>query len=264
MISRFHLLIIAPLLSASFAIGADFHATTCDGVYPRHLQGICTDERAAIFWSWTDALVKTDTVGRILRQAPVANHHGDLCFHKGRVFVAVNLGKFNEPPGKAESWVYVYDGETLAELARHPVPELVHGAGGMAFYAGKFLVVGGLPPDVNENYLYEFDEKFRFVKRHVLASGHTDKGIQTAAFAAGSWWFGCYGVPKMLLRADEQFRLTGKWEFDASLGIAPLADGRFLIGKNNVIKDLGNRGRVVIGRPDPEKGLVLEGASLHP
>ncbi len=255
---RVGLLLLLLVLLTALAPAADFHATMCDGSYPRHLQGICTDERDAIFWSWTDALVKTGTDGRILRRVPVANHHGDLCFHAGRVYVAVNLGKFNEPPGKADSWVYVYDGETLAELARHPVPELVHGAGGMAFHAGKFLVVGGLPPDVNENHLYEYDENFRFVQRHVLASGHTDKGIQTAAFADGSWWFGCYGKPKILLRVNEQFRLTGRWEFDASLGITPLSVGRFLIGQNTAIKDAGHRGRVVIARPDPEKGLVLE------
>lgn len=37
---------------------------------------------------------------------------------------------------------------------------------------------------------------FQFVKKHVLASGHTHLGIQTAAFADGHWWFGCYGRPK--------------------------------------------------------------------
>lgn len=247
------------LISSLSAEPAALQATSCDGVYPRHLQGVCTNERDAIFWCWTDVLVKTDAQGRILKQVPVANHHGDLCYHAGRaVHVAVNLGKFNEPAGKADSWVHVYDGETLTELARHPVPELVHGAGGMAYHDGKFIVVGGLPPGVNENYLYEYDEAFRFQRRHVLAGGYTLMGIQTAAFVNGAWWFGCYGVPKILLRADQQFRLTGKWEFDASLGIVPLVGGRFLIGQNTRIKGVGHKGRVVIAKPDPEKGLVIE------
>lgn len=250
----------APLVAALVNAGEApmLQAASCEGVYPRHLQGICTNDRDAIYWSWTDALVKTDAQGRILKQVPVANHHGDLCFHGGRVHVAVNLGKFNEPAGRADSWVFVYDADTLVEIARHPVPELVHGAGGMAYHAGRFLIVGGLPPGVNENYLYEYDEAFHFRQRHVLESGHTLMGIQTAAFADGSWWFACYGKPQILLRADEQFQLTGKWEFDASLGIAPLAGGRFLIGQNTAIKGVGNQGRVVIAKPDRTKGLVIE------
>lgn len=50
---------------------------------------------------------------------------------------------------------------------------------------GRFLVVGGLPEGVNENYVYEYDRNFKFVKKQALASGHTHLGIQTAAFADG-------------------------------------------------------------------------------
>jgi hypothetical protein len=143
-------------------------------------------------------------------------------------------------------------------LTRHPVPELVHGAGGIAHHNGKFIVVGGLPPEVPENYLYEYDGNFRFVKRHVLASGHTDKGIQTATWAKGAWWFGCYGKPRILLRADENFQFTGRWEFDASLGIEALPDGGFLIGQNTADKSKAHIGRVVIGREDAVNGLSLQ------
>lgn len=233
-------------------------AASCEGSYPRHVQGICTNGKDAIYWCWTDALVKTDAQGRILKQVPVANHHGDLCYHAGRVFVATNLGKFNRPAGEADSWVYVYDGDTLAGLAKHPVSELVHGAGGMAYHDGKFIIVGGLPPGVNENYLYEYDEAFKFQKRHVLASGYTLMGIQTAAYVDGTWWFGCYGKPAVLLRADEKFQFTGKWEFNASVGIVPLDRGRFLIGQNTVVKGKGNQAKVVSAHVDEKSGLVIE------
>jgi hypothetical protein len=234
-----------------------FQSTKCEGVYPGHLQGICTDERDAIFWSWTDTLVKTDARGHVLKQVKVAKHHGDLCFHDGKVFVAVNLGQFNLPAGHADSWVFVYDAGTLAELARHRVPEVVHGAGGIGYHDGRFIVVGGLPVGAKENYLYEYDAKFAFQQRHVLASGYTLMGIQTAAFANGAWWFGCYGVPTVLLRTDPSFQLTGRWQFDAALGIAGLADGRFLIGQNSFARGGGYAGRVVLARPDGEKGLVI-------
>ncbi len=151
-------IIAAPALSGLHSARAAepaFHPAACEGGYPRHVQGICTNGRDSIYWSWTEALVKTDRDGRLLKQVPVASHHGDLCYHDGRVYVAVNLAKFNQPAGAADSWVYVYDGDTLAEFAKHHVPELVHGAGGMEWHDGKFFIIGGLPPGVNENYIYE-------------------------------------------------------------------------------------------------------------
>lgn len=259
------LLVFALALFGLHSARADevFHPTACEGSYPRHVQGICTNGRDAIYWSWTDTLVKTDLDGHVLKKVPVASHHGDLCYHAGRVYVATNLGKFNRPAGEADSWVYVYDGDSLAELAKYPVPEVVHGAGGMEYHDGKFIVIGGLPPGVNENYLYEYDESFHFQKRHVLASGYTLMGIQTAAYADGAWWFGCYGKPEVLLRADEKFQLTGKWEFSAAVGIAPIGGGRFLIVQNTAIKgDDGkvqsNQGRIVIARADEKAGMVVE------
>jgi hypothetical protein len=236
---------------------AAFRPVACEGKYSGHLQGVCTNNKDAIFWSWTVALVKTDRSGKLLAHATVANHHGDLCFHDGKVFVAVNLGKFNEPEGKADSWIYVYDAETLKELARHPAPEAVHGAGGIGYHAGKFIVVGGLPEGVQENYLYEYDTQFRFQKRHVLPSGYTRLGIQTATFANGAWWFGCYGKPAVLLRTDESFRLNGKWEFDAALGIVSANDGTFLVGRNTGNKTAGYTGGVIAARQDAKEGLVL-------
>lgn len=261
---QFKLLLLALTLLSLYSVRAadDFHATVCEGTYPRHLQGFCTDGKGRIFWCYTDTLVKTDRDGHVLKKVPVASHHGDLCYHDGRVYVATNLGKFNQPAGAADSWVHVYDGDTLAEVAKHRLPESVHGAGGMEHHDGKFIVIGGLPPGVNENYLYEYDENFHFQKRHVLASGYTLMGIQTVAYANGAWWFGCYGKPS-LLRADEKLQLTGQWDFNASVGIAPIGGGRFLIAQNTAIKgDDGrtkaNQARVVIARPDEKTGMVIE------
>lgn len=251
------LLVCAPLFLASLnAAEADFPPVECQGRYPLHLQGLCTDQKTSLFWSWTDQLVKTDASGTVLKQVPAANHHGDLCYLNGKIYVAVNLGQFNQPPGKEDSWIFVYDAENLAELARHPVPELVHGAGGIATDGTRFIVVGGLPPDVPENYLYEYDLEFRFVHRHILPSGHTVKGIQTATWAHGSWWFGCYGTPKILLRSTADFQLIGRWEYDASLGIESLSGGRLLIGSNKKIKSEGHIGRTHHAKPDPDRGLV--------
>ena len=234
-----------------------FHAVTCDGAYPGHLQGVCTNDADAIYWSFTTVLVKTDANGRVLAKVDVASHHGDLCFHDGKLFVAVNLGQFNLPAGKADSWVYVYDSATLKELARHKVPELVHGAGGVAFRAGRFFVVGGLPVGAKENSVYEYDPSFTFQKRHLLDSGYTLMGIQTIAFADDHWWFGCYGVTRVVLKADNSFKLVGKWNLDCSLGIVGLPDGKLLVARGERGKDKQYTGRLAVAVPDDEQGLRL-------
>ena len=245
------------LLYPATPFATDFQLVTCEGMYPPHLQGVCADEKDAIFWSFTTKLVKTDRSGKVVKQVDVANHHGDLCFHQGKVFAALNLGKFNDPKGNADSWVYVYDAADLSCLARHQTPEVFYGAGGIAFHDEKFLVVGGLPNDVNENDVYEYDDDFKFVKKHTLASGHTYLGIQTAAFADGHWWFGCYGNPRILLKADASLLKVERFEFDGSLGLVPLEGGQFLVARGESTKDKGHTGRLVLAVPDKELGLKL-------
>jgi hypothetical protein len=245
------------LFSTATVHAAEFHNVPCEGEYPHHLQGVCTDEREAIFWCFTTKLVKTDTEGKVVKQVDVGNHHGDLCFHKGKVYVAVNFGKFNDSEGNADSWVYVYDAGDLSLLAKHKTPEVVHGAGGIAYHDGKFLVIGGLPKDVKENYAYEYDADFKFVKKHVLDSGYTLMGIQTAAFASDHWWFGCYGDPKVLLKADASLKKVERFEFDCSLGIVPVGSGKFLVARGGFVKEKGYTGRLVLAEADKEHGLKV-------
>jgi len=254
------------LLHATLAIAANFQPVTCEGTYPRHLQGVCTDEKDSIYWSFTTKLVKTDAAGKIVKVVDVASHHGDLCFERDKIYVAVNLGKFNDPKGNADSWVYVYDAGDLSLLAKHKTPEVFHGAGGIVSQEGRFLVVGGLPDDVNENYVYEYDRDFKFVKKHILASGHTHLGIQTAAFADGHWWFGCYGKPKsdkapgtppILLKADASLKKVERFEFNCSLGIVPIGGGKFLVARGGATQDKSQMGRLVSALPDVELGLKL-------
>jgi hypothetical protein len=233
-----------------------FENVKCEGTYRHHLQGICTNDRDSIYWCFTTALVKTDTKGKVLKQIPVGNHHGDLCHVDGKIYVAVNFGRFNDPNGNADSWVYIYDADDLSSLAKHETQEVFHGAGGIGFRNGHFFVVGGLPDAVNENYVYEYDGKFEFVKRHVIKSGHTRLGIQTAAFANDQWWFGCYGDPKILLVTDADFKMKGRYEFDCSLGIVGLPDGRFLSASGRCEKDKGCWGAARLAVADDRRGLT--------
>lgn len=235
-----------------------FQAVECEGTYPHHLQGVCTDEKESIFWCFTTKLVKTDRNGKVVKQIDVRNHHGDLCFHGGKVFVAVNFGKFNDAEGNADSWVYVYHAGDLSLLAKHKTPEVIFGAGGIAYHDGRFVVVGGLPEGFKGNNAYEYDTEFKFVILHRLKSLATLMGIQTAAFADGHWWFGCYGDPKILLKEDESFSERGqRLEFDCSLGIVPIGGGKFLVARGTSSKEKGCTGRLVLAEADEQSGLRL-------
>ncbi len=226
----------------------------CEGTYKHHLQGICSDQQS-IYWSFTTALVKTDMKGIVLKQIPVASHHGDLCFNDGMLYVAVNLGKFNDPAGQADSWVYTYDAETLEELSRHETQQVSYGAGGIGYRDGHFYVVGGLPEGMVENYVYEYDDQWNFVKKHTIMSGHTHLGIQTATFAHDRWWFGCYGDPKILLVTDVDYKIVGRYEIDCSLGIEGMSDGRLLIGSGRCDGAKGCNGVARMASPDEETGF---------
>ncbi len=208
---------------------------TLSGVYPGHLQGVCTNDRDALYWSMTTHLVKTDVSGNIVRKVAVPSHHGAPCHLDGKVYVAVNLALFNDAQKRADSWIYVYDGGDLSLLDRRPAPEAVYGAGGVAFGDGRFVVVGGLPDGVGENYLYEYSRDLRPLRTTALKTGHTFKGIQTAAFDGEHWWFGCYGAPaftEILIRTDRAFGAIRQFAFDASTGITPLDRDTLLVARS--------------------------------
>lgn len=232
-----------------------YHATECEGFYPGHLQGIAVDGQGHIFWSFTTKLVSTDAEGQILKVIDVPSHHGDLTYVDGKLYVAVNLGDFNNPKGNADSWVYVYQAEDLSLLAKHEVQEVVYGAGGIAHNDGRFIVVGGLPEGTDENYVYEYDGDFNFQRRHVVPSGYTYLGIQSAEYADEHWWFGCYGKPQQLVIADEAFGVTGRYDFDCSYGIASITPGKFLVTTGPNVPGKGRTGAVQIAVPDESEGL---------
>ena len=149
---------------------------------------------------------------------------------------------------------YVYDADTLEEINRHETQEVFHGAGGIGSRNDHFFVVGGLPNDIEENYIYEYDKNFRFIKRHVVTSGHTHLGIQTATLAHNRWWFGCYGDPKILLVTDIDFEMQGRYPLDCSLGIERLSRNRLLVGSGQCNAE-GCTGHVRSAVPHPQLGF---------
>lgn len=230
-----HLLPGAASLLSTAWLEDDFGAglVHCEGEYPDHLQGVCRDSAGHLFWSFTTTLVKTDRTGRVLREVHVPPHHGAPCMGDRGLYVPVNRTVFNDAAKPADSWIYVYDSTTLQLLSRHRAAEVVFGAGGMAFHKDGFVVVGGLPEGYPQNRVYQYDRQLRFKSEVRLAGGTTHKGIQTAIFADGLWWFGCYGSsgePGVLLRANKDLTDVQRFRFDCSLGIVKAGD-HYLVGR---------------------------------
>jgi hypothetical protein len=198
----------------------------CDGQYKGHLQGVALDEQF-IYWSHTVTLVKSDLEGKLVKQVEVASHHGDLTLAQGKLYVAVELGAFNQLAGASEPWVYIYDPIDLRLLERIEVPQLVHGCGAISYHDDRFLLAGGLPESYRQNYLFEFDSRLNFIARHELASGYTKLGIQTLARVEGHWWLGCYGAPVNpgLLQVNDAFEVVAHSSSDFSYGIAQWSEG---------------------------------------
>ncbi len=208
----------------------------CDGDYSGHLQGVDTDG-TNIYWSFTTAIVKTDLTGKRLVERAAPSHQGDLCFRDGIVYVAVNRGKFNTA-NRAKSQVTSYRADTLEPIKTWLLPDMPHGAGGITYSGSNFYVVGGLPITHECNYVYEYTPDFQLVKRHVLETGFTWMGIQTAACIDGRFLFGIYGcsgnsrgILDCPLDLSSFIRRTGP----GNTGLLKL-DGAFYAGGTSLVK----------------------------
>ena len=207
--------------------------------YGGHLQGMTTDYKSHIFWSHTTQLVKTDFQGNIIKEVDVPFHHGDLYYYNKKVYVAVNLGLFNDENGAADSWVYVYDEQNLNLIKKYPLPDVIFGAGGIAINENQVMVVGGLPYNgqFHENLVYEYTMDFELKKIHKLKTGYTHQGIQTATYYNGFWYFGCYGnklkhLEPVVLKAkfhNDSLRLKEMYQKDFSFGLVGLYGNKWLI-----------------------------------
>ena len=147
------------------------------------------------YWSHTVTLVKTDQQGQALIQVEVPSHHGDLTAVEDELYVAVELGMFNQPAGQSKPWIYLYDSDTLSLKKGAKASPNWCMDGGIAYHEGRFLLVGGLPPTHQDNYLFEYDKDLNFIQKHSLPTGYTRLGVQTIDYVDNHWWLGCYGSP---------------------------------------------------------------------
>ncbi len=229
----------------------------CEGEYGAHLQGVATNHKDALFWSFTLTLVKTDLTGKVQATAKTVYHLGDLTCADGRVYAAA-CTSWDKPSNNSK--VYVYDANDLKLLDKKPVPEATYGAGGIEYYDGRFYIVGGADPKAEENFIYVYDKDFKYVATHTIPSGHTELGVQTISRHGGFFWLGCYG--NILLKLDDSLNIAGRYAFDSGYGMKLWQGNDVLVGQS-LSRDEGNskrwRGAVRLAHVDEGQGLVFNG-----
>ena len=155
-----------------------------------HIQGVCTDG-TNIYWSMTYDLVKTDRTGRELARYSDKFHMGDLCWHRGRVYVGVN--RMAEKGVRRGDEVWVFEPERLERVKVYPTPQTVWCNNGLEWYGGRFWIVSCAPTYSRYNYVFEYTEDFKFVQCRPIESGWTMLGVQTICLRGDKMLFGCYG-----------------------------------------------------------------------
>ena len=230
---------------------------TCEGEYGAHLQGVATNHKDALFWSFTLTLVKTDLTGKVQATAKTMYHLGDLTCVDGRVYAAA-CTTWDRPSNNSK--VYVYDAEDLKLLDKKPVPEATYGAGGIEYFDRRFYIVGGADPKAEENFIYVYDKDFKYVATHTIPSGHTELGVQTISRHGGFFWLGCYG--DILLKLDDSLNIAGRHAFDAGYGMKPWQGNDVMVGQS-LSRDEGNskrwRGMIRLAHVDQGQGLAFNG-----
>ena len=230
----------------------------CEGKYAGHLQG--TDAVGTnIWWSFTKTLVRTDLSGKVLATQNAPSHQGDLCVKDDTLYVAVNRGRFNTETGGV-SYVMSYDAMTLKPKKTWKL-DMPYGAGGMTWHGDRFYVIGGLPPTDGRNYVHEYDGDFNLVKRHVLDTGYTVLGIQTATFMDGEFLFGIYGGsgnPSGTLRCPPDLSSYRRYVGRGSIGYAKIGGRIYTATTPSVLTTKKNWTGTLI----PDDGL-LDDARLY-
>ena len=200
----------------------------CPGEYPGHLQGIATDGKS-IYWSFSSCVVRTDLRGGFLAKAKVPFHGGDPCWYGERLYVPVGSDFNRERPKgkKSNEWIYEFD-SALKLVKKHRLVKFQYGAGGIAAHNGRFFVVGGRPPKISGNAVWEYDSRFKPVRRHPVAFD-SEMGIQTINRAFGRWYLGCYGTDGCAVVTDDCFGITGRVKPPLAVGMIPLAEENLVL-----------------------------------
>ena len=193
---RIKSVLVAVSMLAACSVQADAITNgVSSGAY--HLQGIACDGEA-IYWSFTTSLVKTDLTGtNKLAEVEVPMHSGDLCVHRGKVYVATDEGMFVRQNNLKQE-IRVYDAATLQRVKIYNIDAdcASHGfhVSAIEYANNRFWLAMGRNEDSTDtkNYVMEYTPSFEYVATHELATGNTQYGLQTIAYHDGKFYIGTY------------------------------------------------------------------------
>ena len=210
----------------------------CPGKHKRHLQGIASCDNK-IYWSYTTKIICTDMSGKFINMVDAPSHQGDLCIADDKVYVAVNLGKFNKL-NKADNYVYVFD-KNLNFIEKIKINEMLCGLGGMEYYNGSFYLVGGGDPSEPTFRIGKYSKDFKLEKMYYIPNGNSRLGVQTICYAYGKFWLGLYLQPNCkdgLWEMDTDFNIVKKHNLGGSVGIVATNknDREFIIARAMYLK----------------------------
>ena len=224
----------------------------CEGSWSGHLQGVAFDGKDKLYWVFNRHLVQTGTNGKLLnatmlkREEGKADHGGSPCYANGFIYVPYCGSGFNkELKGKPSyNFVQVYDEKDLSLVKSYSIPDVVYGAGAIAFADGNFFVTGGRPANMPGNTVYEYSPEFKLLKKHHLEF-NSHLGIQSMTFDGKNFWFGCYSVRSGgAYRTGRDFKVNGYYNFHGAFGMVPLSDHKILLAAPDSGRKAGGKASV--------------------
>lgn len=224
----------------------EFGAVDCGGAWRGELRGLDVDHGGAIYWSFTQDLVRSDAVGRVVCSVAIEGGIGDLCVQDGKVY-ALGL----DASGMGADRVLVRDARTLEAIGEHVLlgERGMNGAArAITWQGGRFWVVGGEPLAV-----HVFDEGFRQVSRRELANA--PEGLRVACFGDQRFWFGGASGTRSVLCTDAALQPWATVPGDVAHGIASISGGRFLVGASMPLGDGRFAGKAHVAEASPSGGL---------
>lgn len=224
----------------------------CEGSWSGHLQGVTFDGKDKLYWVFNRHLVQTGVNGKLLnatmlkREGGKADHGGSPCYANGFIYVPYCGSGFNKELNGNPSYnfVQVYDEKDLSLVKSYAVPEVVYGAGAIAFASGNFFITGGRPAGMPGNTVYEYSPEFKLLKKHHLEF-NSDRGIQSMTFDGKNFWFGCYSVRSgAAYRTGRDFKVNGYYNFSGAYGMVPLNDRKIFLAAPDNSRKSGGRASV--------------------
>jgi hypothetical protein len=220
-----------------------------------HMQGFTTDGEA-VYWSFTDSLVKTNLSSTVLGQVPVKTGHlGDITYYNGRIYGTVMGNNLRGKPWGEWTGFYVnvYDSGSLSLIDVLRLDDCyfmyeertdgfrgIDGITVLPLEDGETHLMIACSTWSEERYdrqiILEYTLDGRLVDKHFVKTGNTMFGIQNLSrdSETGEYWFSTYGAEidfqrrMTLYRVSADFELLGEYDFFTAYGFEPLGGGRFL------------------------------------